>query len=254
MYIKKAFSLTVITLFAFIHAHSPAMNFHGKSRFKKPSFSKIEKKVHKNGLVDLANLMRMLRLSNPYNSKTIHWKVWDEQAELNVPILILGSLALDQFCIEHKKKSLLFSTRGCCHFFKIFSALFPKYRSTYFHTSRYIYRNPTPEYIEYVRSLYTEDSLIVDERGSGTTCQEFFNKHFHTSANYIALTRSWGEPQHLSCLYSKNIEITNFDCIGSLVSFNKDGPIRIPLEYNPNKHLALRKTYVLNHKKDVFLP
>jgi len=255
--------------------------------FKEASFSEIETTVRKKGHIDLANLMRTLRLLNPYEPKSSHWKVWNEQAQLNVPILILGSLELNKFCITHKKKSLLFSARGCCHFMKIFSNLFPEYQSTYFHTSRYIYINPTPEFIQYVRSLYTQDSLIIDEHGSGASCQEFFNKQFHTSANYISLVRSMGPMPYLAKAFGVRIEVLNFDRIGSLISFNKDGPIRNPLEYKledvlpahecidkcldllqyyelkkPDKktlhallkktqhtHLELRKRYVLFHKK-----
>ncbi len=88
---------------------------------------------------DLAKLMRNLRLSNPYSKETLSYKVWEEQAQFNVPILILACCYLDEFCQSNHKQRLLFSSRDCCHLIDIFKALFPKYESIYFYSSRLVY-------------------------------------------------------------------------------------------------------------------
>src|ERR1700693_5053496 len=65
---------------------------------------------------ELAKLMRQLRLSNPYDIDSLSYKVWEEQAQFNIPILILASYYLDEFCQNNQKQRLLFSSRDCCHF------------------------------------------------------------------------------------------------------------------------------------------
>jgi len=199
---------------------------------KKTHYTPIEQDVCKKGQTDLANLMRILRLLNPYPEESVQWNTWEKQAKHNVPRLIVASLQLNAFCQQRKITSLLFSARGCCHFIKIFKKLFPNYSSTYFHTSKSIYRNPTPEFIRYVHSLYAPNSVIVEESGSGAICQEFFTKYFPTIPNLTTLAYCSSSLPHLSKQFEHMPKNLNIDCTGPLISFDTTGPVHAPLEYS----------------------
>lgn len=139
------------------------------------------------GQPDLAYLMRALRLQNPYAIDSVEHLLWNEQSQINIPILIQCSLYLDEFCKTHQKNRILFSSRDSCLWIKIFEEMFPHYTSIYFHTSRQAYRHPNSSYIEYVHSIYTEETIIVDGQGSGNTCIEFFTKYLQTHPTYLAI-------------------------------------------------------------------
>jgi len=194
-------------------------------------YSNIEQTVLAADQTDLANLMRELRLLNPYPEKSLYWSVWNEQAQFNVPILIQGSLALNKVCQKTNKTSLLFSARGCCHFIKIFEKLFPNYQSHYLPSSRHMYRHATPEYVHYFKSFYSSKTIIVDEMGSGHSCGQFFKEFFASDPSYICLV---GVNKNVPCILhgsSRNLEKINFDLTGSLISYGANGPVRLAPEY-----------------------
>ncbi len=197
----------------------------------KTHYTPIEQDVCKRGQTDLANLIRVLRLLNPYPEESVQGTAWKNQAQYNVPRLILASLTLNAFCQQRNITSLLFSTRGCCYFMKIFNKLFPNYTSTYFHTSQSMYRNPTPEFVHYVHSLYTPNTVIVEEHGSGAACQKFFTKHLSTFPNHTTLVRRSSSLPHLSEQFEHIPESLNIDSAGPLILFDGTGPVHTPLEY-----------------------
>jgi len=204
-------------------------------------YSSIEENVWKMRQRDLANLMRVLRLENPYQKESTEWTIWNEQAQLNVPSLILASLYLDNFCKEKNITTLLFSARGCCHIIKIFKHLFPNYTSVYFHSSRYVYQHPTPEFIRYARSHYLPNTLIVDENGTGGTCRAFFEKHLSITPNYFSIVHAsgWGSQSWRL----GRIEHLNVDQMGSLICFDENDPVRLPLEY-PLEYVQVAHTCI----------
>lgn len=208
---------------------------------------------------DLACLMRTLRLQNPYPPGSPHYLLWNEQAELNVPLLIQCSLYLDEFCKAHKKQKILFTSRGTCLWMKIFQKMFPEYDSVYFQTSNYVYMHPSSSFIEYVQSIYTENSVIVDEHGSGSACGLFFKRHLNKKPTYFLILREENstsqQVEFKDCLqeiaevdcnpiysiitskegYSGDaIEGLNKDIIGSLKDMQEGKRIRFAHENNVN--------------------
>ncbi len=204
--------------------------------FWESDYTPLEKIVYDSQHVGIANLMRTLRLSNPYPVDSVPYQVWEEQAQLNVPILILASLYLDDFSKKNGKQRILFSSRDCCHFVNIFKKLFPTYDALYFYSSRNAYYNPSPAYLAYVKSVYTPQTIIVDGFGTGTSCNHFFSTHMGCSPCYIAIVRAY----HLGLGISKewgdhiedNIEKINYAAEGSLIGYNENGPLRLPVEYD----------------------
>ena len=65
--------------------------------------------------------------------------------------------------------------------------------------------------------------------------KHFFKKYFSTTPHYITIvlgSLAYRQTPHLAPPFGSNIEIVNYDCIGTLVSFNELGPVRLSLEYD----------------------
>jgi hypothetical protein len=216
---------------------SPQKHGIPTKHFNKTEYTCLEKKVAESRQGELANLMRALRLLNPYKKGSVQYTIWNEQAEYNVPILILSSYYLADFCEKNQKKTILFSQRGCFHWIKIFKALFPKYHSIDFMTSRIMFRNPSPEYIKYVQSLYTSRTVIVDEQGAGESCFLLFQAAFSQMPTQLAIFRLGHSFPGIVYDRRTPFESLNYAPYGSLIQFTKKGPVRAPLEYNA-AHIA----------------
>jgi hypothetical protein len=187
---------------------------------------------------DLGALCDSLRMANPYVPNEPEWFLWNEQAKLNVPILIHASLYLHDYCQKHGKRRILFTARDCCLWIQVFRQLFPEYDSIYFHSSRFTYRFASPSYVAYVQSLYTDDTLIVDVQGTGLTCENFFAKHFHRKPDYLAIVSSESHAilQQYS-IFFEGIEMLNYDTCGTLYDVQEGKPLRCEPEY-PLKYVA----------------
>lgn len=202
--------------------------------FDECRYSEIERAASTFGHVELANLMRALRLQNPYPENSPSYAIWEEQSQINVPVLILYSLFIESHCKNLGKTRLLFSSRDCCLLVHIFKRLFPRFDAQYFFTSRTVYQNPSPDYIAYVKSQYTPETTIVDLNGSGKNCIEFFQKHLNTYPDYIALLcrNTTYQITKVTTAYLWKIEQLNYDLRGSLAGYENNNPIWSPPEYN----------------------
>lgn len=141
------------------------------------NFTELEEKLFDAGAQRTACLARAVRLSLPQND------IYLEQSQINIPLLLLISNYL------HKKdKDLLFTSRDCVNLRKVYSTTYGT-KAKQFNTSRDLYLNPTKEFIDYVKELYTDNSLIVDMQGTGKTCIEFFNK-LGITPNYFTVVYS----------------------------------------------------------------
>ena len=215
---------------AFSDLASPLSCGIASKRFSAAEYSPIEKEIIDSGYHDLAAFMRALRLQNPYVPGSEAFFVWNEQAELNLPILILSSQFLDALCKEKGYTTVLFSQRGCCHWMPVFQALFPSRHSVDFVASRILYKNPSPEYLSYVRSFDDPNTIIVDEQGTGLSVKSFFLKHFSKIPSVLYVASSMEKTQGIAFKIS-GLELLNEDRVGTMVGFNSNGPIRAPLEF-----------------------
>lgn len=182
--------------------------------------------------VGLAKLMQKLRLSNPYDKESRVYRLWEEQAQFNIPILILTSFYLNDFCQKNHKQRLLFTARDCCHLIEIYKALFPEYESVYFYSSRLAYANPSKVYIEYVKDLYSEDTVIVDGQGTGNSCRQFFRAHFDTKPCLIPIVGEIPNQKAITYRFGDRIEFLNYASHGSLYDYTEEGPQFLALEYD----------------------
>ena len=209
-------------------SHIPATHYSNSQ------LSRREKAIINRGKTELAFLMRTLRLQNPYPPLSPEYLFWNDQCQLNVPVLIEASLYLHEFCQKHQKRRILFTSRDGCLWIQLFKVLFPQYESLYFHASRYTYINPTDSYIDYVRTTHTEDAVIVDSHGKGISCAIFFKNHMKMAPSYLAIVNS-GKKHH-GILRQKQlceeIEKMNYDLCGTLYDVKDGKPQRCEPEYD----------------------
>lgn len=200
-------------------------------RFELSEYSPLEADLSGLQQEELAKIMRVLRLSNPYPEGSKEAGIWWEQAEFNVPILILSSYFLEELCRRENAQTILFSQRDCYHWIKIFKKLFPSYHCVDFMTSRRAYNNPSPEYIEYVANLCQEQFVIADANGTGETCVDFFNQYFLMKPVHLAIVRRGDLCPGITYAYATYIEMLNYAPYGSLQTLTEEGPVRFHPEY-----------------------
>ncbi|MDE3056284.1 MAG: hypothetical protein KGI80_06335 [Verrucomicrobiota bacterium] len=198
--------------------------------------SKSERKMMQLGQTDLACLMRTLRLQNPYSPDLPEYLLWNDQCQINLPILILASVYLDALCKKEGKRKILFTLRDGCLWIQLFRSLFPHYECIPFHSSRYIYSYPTPSYIKYVDSLYSEDAIIVDIQATGFSCRRFFENYFDGEPSYLTILGSSKYKKTRAIARVSKMwdafEMLNYDLIGTLYGFEENKPLRTLSEYD----------------------
>jgi predicted HAD superfamily hydrolase len=177
------------------------------------NLTNTEKMLLKWGLFELAQLIKYVRLSNDYLEEP-YKSLYTEQVNKNISILILYSFYINQICIEKNINKILFTTRDCCLLSKIFNKLFPQYEQITFNSSRIIYENPSEDYINYVKSIYTDNSIIVDLQGSGKSIFNFFEKYINIKPNVVYLILFTLEYDFTHVIYNRkgdNLENINFN-------------------------------------------
>jgi hypothetical protein len=93
---------------------------------------------------------------------------------LNFPLLFFASQALERHAGAHGLAEVLFVSRDCLMWQKLYQALFPHRRSTYLFTSRRCLFQPSASYLEYFRSQWGPRSVIVDLMSTGISWSKFF--------------------------------------------------------------------------------
>lgn len=187
----------------------------------------------------MSNLIRTLRLSNPYfpSNESAEYCLWKEQVDINIPVLILGSVYLAN---NFSNDKFLFSTREAEGIKKIFAALYPKRQAETFYTSRKTYIDCKPGYINYVTQCLVGNPIIVDLHGSGNTANKFFSRlgKFPPLIFVIGYKGMYPHTQYMVDIdiaprWKGEIEDLNQDVLGSVSDVTESGEvIRAPLMYD----------------------
>ena len=197
-----------------------------------PTYNDVEK------LIDtyqpyLARYARMLRLRNVCHDDVIKKKLWNFQANYNIPILLILCKYLNEYCIKNGYKKLLFCTRDCCLLIKIFKHFYKDYECVYFHSSRIAYGKMSTDYVKYVESFYNgkNETLVIDICGTGKSGKKIFEK-LGLPKRFYLLYLPHVDPIVSNIDYivsfrhccNSYIEILNYDTIGCLedVKFEND--------------------------------
>lgn len=184
--------------------------------------------------------------------------MWREQLALNIPVLYIASIILHNYVESHGIRNILFATRDCAHWNKIYKAMYPEDSSHYFSCSRNMFNNARanhrPYYEKYIKSVTNgdiESTIYVDIHGTGRRMYQYFKeRHNENPACFIlssGYSSSDGIPKEIRKLISNDradfivfsadgspIEMLNYDIIGTCNDYNKHGPVRNPLEYDAN--------------------
>ncbi|AYV76393.1 MAG: protein kinase [Terrestrivirus sp.] len=197
---------------------------------------------------------------NPYRKNSYKYQMWREQCMVNFPILYLSSIYLYMYAKQRNIDTFLFATRDCCHFYKIFSKLFPNEKSHYFNCSRVMFEGATSQenifFNNYVKSLIDENSSVeksiyVDIHGTGKRVFSYFEKQFDAVPHCFMLSathKKYGKFPEITQTYVKKnkfvnivfnarggpIEMLNYELMGTLRDYTENGPVRDLLEYDIN--------------------
>jgi hypothetical protein len=233
---------------------------------------------------NLIHLITDARETNPYipeksdskNSKLIDYSLmWEEQTGVNFPVMYVASVYLYLYAQSKGCDTFLFATRDCCHWVRIFKKLFPHTNAYYFHCSRNMLTRATDEhnehYNKYVKSLIkssVDKVIYIDIHGTCQRILEYFNSEFGhfpycflLSSSYRAYSqfpkvcqKAHQEGKLLNIVFDARgtpIEMLNFDVIGTIQNFDKNGPIRDPPEYSTKRlepyHICIK--YLVNQMK-----
>jgi hypothetical protein len=204
--------------------------------------------------------------SNPYLQDTsekgkMKRTMWNEQCYINFPLLYICSIYLYIYAKERKCEKILFVTRDCCHWYKVFKAIFPDEECHYFHASRNMFekatQDKTSEYHKYVDGIVDGDitkCVFVDIHGTGKRVFSYFETIYGKIPYYFLLSSTHASIDlfpDITYKYKNNcavltfnirgspIEMLNYDLVGTLQDFKNAEPVRDSLEYN--YHLI--KTY-----------
>jgi len=190
---------------------------------------------------NLARLIEELQSKNPYTQDQFEFVAWQTQAAYNLPLLLAASQYLHSYCRKHGFQRILFTARDCCLWIQLFSALYPEYESIYFHTSRYTYLNPTASFIENVKQLYIDKTLIVDGYGRGRSMKRFFKAHLKTTPSYLAIVNPKDRENGMVKATCYELELVNADLVGALYDVIDGEPKRAPAEYDLRYVIAMHE-------------
>ncbi len=167
---------------------------------------------------DLAMLMRVVRLAAPYEDGSLLKAMWQEQAVLNIPALILASL-------EIPAENIAFVHRDCVHLQRIHEALHGTVNNV-FHCSRIALKEGGKEWEQYAKSVAL-GKTIVDLQGTGNSLINYWLDTFGQAPDLLYLTGTLRQGKLLTRCLHDAIERFNSSPLGTLLKW----PNRLPCEY-----------------------
>lgn len=159
---------------------------------------------------ELGLLMRVVRLANPYDPDTILHRMWLEQAQLNVPALVLAAASLPS-------ENLAFVHRDCVHLQRIHEQIHGCQNVT-FHCSRIAMEKKGRAWSDYVVNT-AKGRIIVDLQGTGGSVGRYWADAFYEKPEIIYVTGMMTEGKALVTIPTDVIERFNSSPLGSLGEF-----------------------------------
>lgn len=220
------------------------------------SFTSTETILYNLGYIDFQKSIRKCRLVNPYQEKTNEFQVYHQQITYNIPLLILFSIEIKQIVDREKLKKVLFVTRDCCLLYKIFNKLYPDVEILEYASSRIVHKDSSMGYINYIKTHYTEDSIIIDLNGSFKSGRKLYMDIFgkYPRVHLFIYDKSTdlydGLTYRLSHIYNVKyfhyIETLNYDMKGTLLTIIDDIELR---SYNENneEYIQISHDVVTNY-------
>jgi len=194
----------------------------------------------------LCTLLRRFRLMNPYKEMTLEYKLFDQQIQYNIPMLLFMCRKLNSILKDENRTTVLFLSRDGCLIHRLFSFLYPQYKSIYLYSSRILNTSYTDEYISYLKKHYNEHECIMfDLHGSFQSGRPLFMKVFgHLPRIYIfdlSTPSNYYNKMTYTTRISEDIERFNQDINGSVIDYKNGTPIHMPTE-SPLNYIKILHT------------
>lgn len=149
--------------------------------------SQIEQLLAAHGQLELAGIVRALRLSCPHPDTSQDGQLWQLAVQLNLPLLCLVAGALAPHAAARGLSPILFSARDCYQLSDIFGALFPTVASEYAYVSRRALRE-NPAGVAGLLQRAGPAALVVDIVSTGHSWYGLAEAH-RIPVNLLALVR-----------------------------------------------------------------
>lgn len=200
-------------------------------------FTVFESHLVRTNEFELCKQLRTFRLMNHYTENSIEYKIYEQQISYNIPMLLFICNKLNEILTNENRNTVLFLSRDGCLLIKLFSHLYPQYRSIYLHSSRIVNNNYSDDYVKYLKENYNKDTCILfDLHGSFNSGRKLFTSVFGDLPRIfifdISIIHNYYEGMTYITNYSNKIEEFNQDCKGTLVQFVNNKDIRAPTEYS----------------------
>jgi hypothetical protein len=206
-----------------IWPHLPSIDLHIGDNFysdvsspqsygiKALHYTDVHLSVHEQAVGgELALLMRVVRLANPYKPDTDLHRLWFEQAQLNVPALVLAAASLP-------KENLAFVWRDCVHLQRIHEQLHGT-QNVQFHCSRVAMASGGDLWKKYAENT-AKGKIIVDLQGSGRSVVQYWRDTFQQDPRLLYVTGMMVHGQALITTPTDVIERFNSFALGSMAQF-----------------------------------
>jgi hypothetical protein len=173
---------------------------------------------------------------NPYDESTPQYQIYDEQIQLNIPLLLFMCKQIEHILITENRNKVLFLSRDGCFIYKIFAFLYPQYKSVYMYSSREMNKNYNTDYISYLKDIYNKDDcLLFDLNGCFESGREMFMDVFGHLPRIFIFSLAKPHLYYTGITYvltqgTDYIEKLNNDFRGSLIDFKNNKPIFMPCE------------------------
>lgn len=197
-----------------------------------------------NGYSNLANLSRAVRLQNRFSG--VDASIWDEQAMINLPLLVLISNYISNYFSDNGKfDKVLFTQRDCYNLYNIFSLLYPNIKIDKLYSNRELYTNPTANFRRYTDALVGNcNPLVVDMQGTGNTFINYFtnlnvNNYLPVVYSDLESRHNFTHLAHRSLGISDKIERINYSPFSSTKDIGNDG---VAIAYpHCNKYISIQQ-------------
>lgn len=176
--------------------------------------NETERMVYKHDK-QLALWMRCTRLQCPFNDER-HIRFWNDQANINLPVLALATLELPNTPIA-------FSYRDCYNWQKIYEAMTGN-QGHRLDVSRKMYLEPNDYFRNYMKFVKEIGATIVDMQGKGRSILSFYDGKPPRTLYIGGKT-----PDYITQLVqynTKSMEKHNCYEEGPVVDFNEHGAVR----------------------------
>jgi hypothetical protein len=188
------------------------------------------------GLWEIAGAARAARLQNPHPAGSRERKWWDAAAAANVPFMLTAAAMVHEYVEAALPDRVAFVSRDSILLAHVYHAV---YRRTVqiFHASRQTLRQPSADFVRYVRRL-AQGTLFVDLHGTGKTVREF-GRQTGIDLSYVFVCGQRRLPAHAPALVELRgigegtaIEVMNYHDEGRVIDVVGDRVVRADLEYD----------------------